>query len=338
MSLNSNGATVDLAGYRNVGHNAPKPYAGGVPSGGGKGMHLSLSPTGDLIIEVHVMVDVGTTQRPTPTVVNIEHIISECVGSEEIRKQVEKFDLRFAVPTNVRVLCTNFPDEMNKMIRFKEHPTREDRTASKTLTCDVPYAMPNGTTEMAGSPLWAIRCGCQRIVPISQNMMTEERRQYCCLSIDSMKPGADGSGAEYRDGGQRTVVISPGSVAWDVVSYVISNGQIPELSRDLNDHIKDGRQVTSEATYTAIQRAFENKLKLVQKDTYDMRKLQVFVETCPGLTPSPGKEQGFVTVEFTIESAMRGGAGEHPCGINACTCGCPAGKCTCGDVSSDEEE
>ena len=307
MSLNGG---VDLAGYRHVGTNEPnsaRKVVADAVGAAGTSMHLSLSPTGDLIVEVHALVEVGGS----PTVVNIQEIIMKCVTSQEVRQQVEKFDLRYTAPTNVRVLCTNFVNEMDKMIRFTENPNgRDDKQKNKdeikALTCDVPYALPGGRTEMKGTPLWSIRCGCQRVVPIGQNTMTEECRQYCCLSPSSMRVGP-GSGASYRDDGHRSVLIEPDTIPFAVVSYVIKNGQIPELSINISDHVKDGMLVTSAPTYEAICAAFESKLKLVNRNTYDMRQAQVMVDYCPGY-PNPElkePERGYVTIEFTIESAIR---------------------------------
>jgi hypothetical protein len=303
MSLN-NTSRVDLGGYRHVSSGPPLPKLSDAVGASGTAMHLSMSPTGDLIVEVHVFVEVGGTA----TTVDINKIVGHCVTSPEVRQQVDKFDLSHAVPTNVRLLSTNFVDEMNKMISFTENPDRSIHPV-KPLTCTVPYALRDGSVEMAGTPLWSIRCGCQRVVPIGQNTMTDECRQYCCLSPESMCVGAEGNGVTSRNTGIETIAIKQGTTAFAVVSYVIIKQQIPELSRNVSDHIKDGDLVMAPKTYDAIYNAFISKLNFVESRTYDLQKVQVQVDYCPDSTPSTRskfeKESGYVTIEFTIESAIR---------------------------------
>ena len=323
MSLNGN-AKVDLSGYRHINENAKD----GVKTNDNVStindpniLHLSLSDTGDLILEVHVGVQVGGDQDGKGTVVNIQEIVnkvSKCTGcSKELRDQLMKFDFKFSAPTNLELICTNFSNELNKMISFNENPNRVDGNTIKPLiikplTCQVPYSMHDGRTVMGGTPLWAIRNGTQRIVTISQNTLCGDVRRYCYRSIDSMTPGS-GHGAEYRDD-KRSVAICQGSDPYTVVAYVLEKGQIPELSTAIADHMQGELLITSATTYTAILNAFAKKLNMVHTNTYDMSCVEVLVKYCPAVhehednNRSETNDYGFVTVRFTIESAIR------PCG------------------------
>jgi len=311
MSLNGN-AKVDLSGYRHISVKNEVENNKNAPTINDNSIHLSLSDTGDLILEVHVGVQVGGSQDGKGTVVNIQEIVdkvSKCTGcSKELREQLMKFDLKYSAPTNVELICTNFSNEMNKMISFNENPNRVDGNASKPLTCEVPYSLPDGSTVMGGTPLWAIRNGTQRIVTISQNTLCGDVKRYCYLSIDSMTPGS-GHGAEYRDDG-RSVEISQSSVPYTVVAYVLQKGQIPELSTAIADHMQGELLITSATTYTAISNAFAKKLNMIHTHTFDMSCVEVLVKYCPAVNGTnnhieTNNDYGFVTVRFTIESAIR---------------------------------